>query len=64
VISFRNHRSFQEPCVERIFVDVLRRCEPDELTVHARYTRRGGLDINPFRSNFESGIENARLLRQ
>jgi 7-cyano-7-deazaguanine reductase len=64
VISFRNYRIFQEPCVERIFVDLLRRCEPSELTVHARYTRRGGLDINPFRSNFEPLIYNARLLRQ
>jgi len=64
LISFRDHRIFQEPCVERIFVDLLQRCEPAELTVCARYTRRGGLDINPFRSNFESAIDNTRLLRQ
>ena len=50
IVSFRNHNEFHEQCVERIFTDVLRRCQPSALAVHARYTRRGGLDINPFRS--------------
>lgn len=64
LISFRQHNEFHEQCVERIFVDLLRYCQPQKLTVYARYTRRGGLDINPFRSNFESRIENTRLARQ
>lgn len=51
LISFRRHNEFHEQCVERIFVDLLRACGPECLTVFARYTRRGGLDINPFRTN-------------
>lgn len=51
VISFREHNEFHEQCVERIFCDILRDCAPRELAVWARYTRRGGLDINPFRTN-------------
>ncbi|MDR2506445.1 MAG: NADPH-dependent 7-cyano-7-deazaguanine reductase QueF [Candidatus Accumulibacter sp.] len=53
IVSFRKHNSFHEHCVERIYCDILRRCAPEALAVHARYTRRGGLDINPFRSNGE-----------
>ncbi len=64
LISFREHNEFHEQCVERIFVDLMRFCQPEKLTVYARYTRRGGLDINPFRSNFETRIENLRLARQ
>lgn len=64
IISFRQHQEFHEQCVERIFVDLMRYCKPEQLTVYARYTRRGGLDINPFRSNFESRIANLRLARQ
>jgi 7-cyano-7-deazaguanine reductase len=51
LISFRRHSDFHEQCVERIFTDVTARCAPRELSVYARYTRRGGLDINPFRSS-------------
>ncbi len=51
VVSFREHNEFHEQCVERVFVDVMARCQPRELTVWARYTRRGGLDINPCRSD-------------
>ncbi|MCA0393160.1 MAG: NADPH-dependent 7-cyano-7-deazaguanine reductase QueF [Proteobacteria bacterium] len=50
LVSFRDHAEFHEQCVERIFVDVLARCRPDTLSVEARYTRRGGLDINPWRA--------------
>jgi len=50
VVSFREHNEFHEQCVERVFVDVMARCQPSALAVWARYTRRGGLDINPFRS--------------
>lgn len=49
IISFRRHNEFHEQCVERIFTDLLRQCRPTELCVWARYTRRGGLDINPCR---------------
>jgi 7-cyano-7-deazaguanine reductase len=51
LVSFRNHNEFHEHCVERIFMDVWRRCKPSQLSVYARYTRRGGLDINPFRTS-------------
>lgn len=64
LISFRQHNEFHEQCVERIFVDLQRYCQPERLTVYARYTRRGGLDINPFRSDFEQDVENVRLARQ
>ncbi|MFQ6004542.1 MAG: NADPH-dependent 7-cyano-7-deazaguanine reductase QueF [Woeseia sp.] len=64
LVSYRHHADFHENCVERIFVDIKNRCEPAELTVYARYNRRGGLDINPFRSDFESGADNIRLWRQ
>ena len=50
LVSFRQHADFHEQCVERIFVDILQRCRPGRLAVYARYTRRGGLDINPFRA--------------
>lgn len=49
LISFRQHNEFHEQCVERVFVDILRQCQPSALSVFARYTRRGGLDINPYR---------------
>lgn len=50
LISFRMHNEFHEQCVERIFCDIKAVCKPERLTVYARYTRRGGLDINPYRS--------------
>lgn len=64
LVSFRRHNDFHEACVERIFVDIKKFCAPSELTVYARYNRRGGLDINPFRSDFEDSAENLRLWRQ
>jgi len=64
LISFRQHNDFHEHCVERIFMDISQYCQPEKLTVYARYTRRGGLDINPFRSNFEKVYANSRLCRQ
>lgn len=66
IVSFRNHNEFHEQCIERIFMDIMRHCEPEELTVYGRYTRRGGLEINPFRSSkpvAHTG-KNVRLLRQ
>jgi 7-cyano-7-deazaguanine reductase len=64
IISYREHAEFHEQCVERMFMDIFKVCQPEKLTVYARYTRRGGLDINPFRSNFESRPTNVRNLRQ
>ena len=65
IISFREHQDFHEHCVERIFSDIARVCKPEELTVYARYTRRGGLDINPYRSsNPHAKPELLRLIRQ
>jgi 7-cyano-7-deazaguanine reductase len=64
LVSFRNHNEFHEQCVERIFVDVLRHCAPERLSVYARYTRRGGLDINPFRSSERATPDNVRGARQ
>ncbi len=65
IVSFRNHNEFHEQCVERIFMDVWRRCQPTKLSVYARYTRRGGLDINPFRTSWPQPLpSNARTARQ
>ena len=65
LVSFRTHTEFHEQCVERIFMDIQARCAPRELTVYARYTRRGGLDINPFRSTDPTAIPgNPRGARQ
>jgi len=64
LISFRQHNEFHEQCVERIFCDLQQYCQLDELTVFARYTRRGGLDINPFRSTHLSCAPHMRTLRQ
>lgn len=65
IISYRNHTGFHEQCVEKIFLDVLKVCQPVKLAVYARYTRRGGLDINPFRTNFNLPMpDNLRTARQ
>jgi len=64
IVSYRSHDDFHEHCVERIFVDLKRHCRPAALTVFARYTRRGGVDINPFRSDFETLRDCERLWRQ
>jgi len=64
LISFRQHNEFHEQCVERIFCDLKKYCQIDELTVFARYTRRGGLDINPYRSNISAKAPVGRTLRQ
>ncbi len=64
IVSFRGHSGFAEHCVERIFVDLVRYCTPQQLTVYARYTRRGGIDINPYRSTEDDSPKNERLWRQ
>ena len=65
LVSFRNHNEFHEQCVERIFMDIWTRCKPIKLSVYARYTRRGGLDINPFRTSHPQALPlNTRNARQ
>ncbi len=64
LVSFRHHNEFHEQCVERIYTDVMRFCRPQRLSVYARYTRRGGLDINPWRSNTPFAPAKGRLARQ
>jgi 7-cyano-7-deazaguanine reductase len=65
LVSFRQHNEFHEQCVERIFMDLWARCKPLKLTVYARYTRRGGLDINPFRTSKAQAMpHNVRTARQ
>jgi len=65
LVSFRSHNEFHEQCVERIFMDVWARCKPIKLSVYARYTRRGGLDINPFRCSYPMQLPpNVRTARQ
>lgn len=64
LVSFRQHQDFHEQCVERIFLDLQQLLQPEFLSVHARYVRRGGLDINPYRSSEPTAITNLRLARQ
>ncbi|BBP78342.1 NADPH-dependent 7-cyano-7-deazaguanine reductase QueF [Pseudomonas gingeri] len=64
LVSFRQHSDFHEQCVERIFLDLQRLLKPEKLTVYARYVRRGGLDINPYRSTEAVEFQNLRLVRQ
>jgi 7-cyano-7-deazaguanine reductase len=65
LVSFRNHNEFHEQCVERIFMDVWQQCQPSRLAVYARYTRRGGLDINPWRTSHPQAVPfNVRTARQ
>lgn len=62
IVSFRQHNEFHEQCVERIFCDIQQRCRPERLMVWARYTRRGGLDINPVRASEPRMLEGAEAL--
>jgi 7-cyano-7-deazaguanine reductase len=64
IVSFRQHSDFHEQCVERMFLDLQRLLKPEKLTVYARYVRRGGLDINPYRSMERIEPDNRRLARQ
>lgn len=63
-VSFRQHQGFHESCVEIMFYHILQKCRPETLTLSARFTRRGGIDINPFRSTETSSISNFRDPRQ
>ncbi len=65
LVSFRQHNEFHEQCVERLYMDILTRCKPVQLQVYARYTRRGGLDINPWRTSHPATPpRNVRTARQ
>ena len=65
LVSFRNVNEFSEQCIERIFMDITRLCQPEELTVFGRFTRRGGIDINPYRSSKKTLEQtNERIVRQ
>lgn len=64
IVSYREHGDFHEQCVENIFMDIWRHCRPQKLSVYARYVRRGGLDINPYRSSIQDEPVNTRLSRQ
>jgi 7-cyano-7-deazaguanine reductase len=61
LISYRNHNGFHEDCIEHIFIDILEKCKPQELTIYAKYTRRGGVDINPFRTNLK--LQNTEIIK-
>lgn len=65
LVSFRNHNEFHEQCIERIFIDIMHFCQPEKLSVYGRYTRRGGIEINPYRTTEkEYARSNIRLIRQ
>ncbi|MFM9114241.1 MAG: NADPH-dependent 7-cyano-7-deazaguanine reductase QueF, partial [Polynucleobacter victoriensis] len=65
LIAFREHQEFHEHCVEKIFIDIKNKCRPNKLSVYARYTRRGGIDINPFRADYNAEWpDNKRHSRQ
>jgi 7-cyano-7-deazaguanine reductase len=65
IVSFRNHNEFHEQCIERIFIDIMQHCKPHSLTLEGRYSRRGGIDINPYRTTEKNySFSNRRLIRQ
>ncbi len=64
LVSYRRHRAFHETVIEQIFVDIMARCGCERLTVYGRFLRRGGIDINPFRSTHRSCPPEIRLARQ
>ena len=64
IVSFRQHNGFHEQCVEQIYSDIMTECQPELLTVYAQYTRRGGIDINPWRSNDSEPLVLDRVWRQ
>jgi len=64
IVSLRRHDEFHEHCVEKMYCDIWRICRPESLLVYARYTRRGGLDINPWRASSKVEVSQARTVRQ
>ncbi len=64
IVSLRQHNEFHEHCVEQLYCDIWASCQPESLLVYARYTRRGGLDINPWRSSRPASVSQTRTPRQ
>ena len=64
IVSFRQHQDFHEACIERMFLDIKEKCRAEELSVFGCYTRRGGIDINPFRTDFDDHPPGGRFWRQ
>jgi 7-cyano-7-deazaguanine reductase len=64
LVAFRDHAAFHEATIEQIFVDLMQRCAPEQLTVYGRFLRRGGIDINPFRSTEQAAAPSVRVNRQ
>ncbi len=64
ILSFRHHSDFHEHCVERMFCDLWCQVQPERLSLMARYTRRGGIDINPWRTSGGGEPPQGRLVRQ
>ena len=65
ILSLRNLNEFHEQCIEKIYMEINKNCQPDYLQVYGRYTRRGGIDINPYRSTMNDPVpENIRTFRQ
>src|SRR3990167_716161 len=64
IVSYRDFQEFHEQCVEKMYCDIQQQCQPEKLFVLARYTRRGGLDMNPYRANYLVKPDNIRLWRQ
>ena len=64
IVSYRLHNGFHEECVERMFFDIQQQCQPKKLAIIGRFTRRGGLDINPVRANFDVEFDQSRTARQ
>ncbi len=64
--SYRNHQGYHEECAERIYRDIMLRCQPSELLVAMNYLRRGGIEINVYRATRLLGSDciNPRLIRQ
>ncbi len=64
LVSYRNHQAFHETTIERIFTDIWQRCSPERLSVYGRFLRRGGIDINPYRSSEDDVAPQIRVARQ
>jgi 7-cyano-7-deazaguanine reductase len=64
LVSYRNHQAFHETTIERIYADIWQRCEPQQLSVYGRFLRRGGIDINPYRSSNSGSAPRVRVARQ
>lgn len=60
LVSYNQHVGFSENCIEQIFCD-LWALGLDKLMVFGRFTRRGGIEINPYRASFKTDWPIIRL---